>query len=161
MRSNEVFTHMSPEEAGAFLAEMKEEAPPVARMALTAAANAFKLRPEFLKRQPKARQAEWVRKALARRVAAVAAEEILATYYMDHQNDLLCELLDGFGIEHEEGALADSNPKAPTKAKLKTAVEKFRKGAGEGPSRELLLRAFAAQTAVDWPDLEALLDIAS
>ena len=97
MRSNEIFARMTAAEALGFLEEIREQAPDVARIALSAASQAFKLRPQFLRRQPRARQAEWMRKALGRAMMASAAEEVLAEYFLEHRNDLLTELLDALG----------------------------------------------------------------
>jgi hypothetical protein len=156
MRSHEVFQRMTPEEAAGLLEVLREESPAIASVALGAAAAAFKLRRQFLMRQPRERQADWVRRALARPANAAAAEEVLADFFLEHQKDLLLELLDAFGVEHEDGSLAQTHPPSPTKRKLGAAVKKFRAGE-ESSYRELLLRAFAAQSAIDWPDLEALL----
>jgi hypothetical protein len=147
---------MTPARAEAFLTELRQEAPPVSQMALAAAAGAFKLRPAFLKRQPPAKQAEWVRKALARTAMAGVAEEILAEYFLGHQKALLVEWLDAVGLEHEEGALKTNAPAPPDPGVLHKAFEEFSKG--ENPERRhLLLCAFAAQSAIDWPELESLL----
>jgi hypothetical protein len=156
MRSHEVFQQMTPEEAGDFLEVLREESPAIARVALGAAAEAFKLRRQFLMRQPRARQADWVRRALSRPGNAAAAEEVLADFFLESEKELLIELLDALGIEHEDGSLAQENPPCPSKRKLGAAVKKFRAGK-ESKHRELLLRAFAAQSAIDWPDFEALL----
>ena len=158
MRSNEIFARMSTERAVAFLEEVKREARPVAQIALGAAAQAFRLRPEFLRRQPKQRQAEWMRKALGRTVGAPLAEELLATYFLEHHLDLLKEWLDLIGIEHEEGQIQSESLEAPAPDVLRGAVEQFRKG-DQPERRELLLLAFAAQSAVDWPELESLLGV--
>ena len=156
MRSNEIFARMTPERAGDFLAELRREAKPVARMALTAATDAFRLRPQFLAKQPRAKQAEWVRKALARPALASTAEEVLAEYFLGHRKELLIEWLDCAGIAHADGLLDDASPACPAPDELRGAVEAF--CAGENPERRrLLLAAFAAQSAVEWPDLEALL----
>jgi hypothetical protein len=156
MRSNEIFAAMSAKEAAGFLAELKQDAPDVARLALGVTAEAFRLRPEFLKRQPRDKQAEWMRKALGRTIGAPLAEEILATYFLDHEIELLKELLDGFEVPHEDGRLDQSEPPSPDAKTLQSAVAKFRKG-DRPEKRELLLRAFAAQSSVDWPGLEELL----
>ena len=156
MRSNEIFSRMTPAEALEFLEEIREQAPDVARIALSAASQAFKLRPQFLRRQPRARQAEWVRKALGRAMMASAAEEVLAEYFLEHKNDLLTELLDALGVGHKEGRLTDANPECPKPETLDQALKKFR-AVQDSERRELLLRAFAAQTSIDWPDLEARL----
>ena len=112
VRSNEIFSQMSPEQALSFLEELREEAPDVARIALSAASQAFKLRPQFLKKQPRARQAEWVRRALARVIMAPAAEEVLAEFFLEYRSDLLAELLDALGVEHEQGRLTSDTPSA-------------------------------------------------
>ncbi len=156
VRSNEIFSQMSPEQALSFLEELREEAPDVARIALSAASQAFKLRPQFLKKQPRARQAEWMRRALARVMMAPAAEEVLAEYFLEYRSDLLAELLDALGVEHEEGRLTGDTPKCPEATKLEEALEKFR-GGEERELRDLLLRSFAAQRSIDWPELEARL----
>jgi hypothetical protein len=156
VRSNEIFSRMKPEEAERFLAEVHRLAPAVATLALNAAAGAFRLRPEFLRRQPRARQAEWVRRALGRRIGAPLAEEVLATYFLEHQRPLLVELLDVLGVEHEDGLLKHEKPPCPDAGKLEAGLETFRARASDEDRdrRELLLLAFASQSAVDWPELE-------
>jgi hypothetical protein len=158
MRSNEIFSRMSPESALAFLEEVHREAPKVEEIALSAAAGAFRLRPLFLRKQPRKRQSEWMRQALARTAFAAVAEEVLAEYFLEYHNGLLGELLDGLGLEHEKGVLkGEGAPVCPDKAKLEEAVATFRKG-DQRERREMLLRAFAAQSAVSWPELEVLLE---
>jgi hypothetical protein len=156
MRSNEVFGKMTPEEAEGFLTAMRAEASGAAQVALAAVAGAFKLRPEFLRRQPRKRQAEWMRRALARVTNAEAAEEVLAQYFLEARQELLVELLDALGVKHEDGRLEEPVSPPPTAAKLKKTVAKFQKGQ-ERDKRDLLLRAFASQSAIDWPELDALL----
>ena len=155
MTSNQVFADMTPEEAQAFLEELKADAPNVAQVALHAACGAFKLRPQFIRRQPRERQAEWVRKALGRKSMAAVAEEILAEYFLEHHGALLGEWLDLLGLKHEDGSLEESHPECPAADALAQAVEKFR-GGDHPERRELLLRAFAGQSAIDWPALDSL-----
>ena len=54
------------------------------------------------------------------------------------------------------GCSRTASPKARTPEKLKKDVETFR-GQDDDPDRELLLRAFSSQSAIDWPDLDALI----
>jgi hypothetical protein len=82
------------------------------------------------------------------------AEEILAAYFLEGRNELLTEWLDSVGLEHDEGILKGENPSPPEKEQLEEAVKKFLEG-DDVEERQLLLRAFAAQSAVDWPDLTA------
>ncbi len=155
MRSNEVFARITPERAETLLADMKKAAPGAAAVALAAATQAFRLRPQFLRAQPRKRQAEWMRKALARPTAVPVAEEALAEYFLSGHKPLLVELLDALGVPHEEGALREPQPPCPAAGALEPAVAKFRSG-GDPDLRELLLCAFAAQSAIDWPGLDAL-----
>ncbi|MEE2704006.1 MAG: hypothetical protein VX614_08310 [Myxococcota bacterium] len=148
---------MSAEDAAAWFEELRDELPAAAQIARGAASEAFKLRRQYLQRQPRAKQAEWVRRALARPGNASAAEEVLASYFLEVHEDLVKELLDLFEIKHEDGRLEEADPAQPAKQQLITALEKFRSGE-EGGLRELLLCAVAAQSAIDWPDLEELLD---
>lgn len=155
MRANEVFSWLGQAEQGELLREIVEQNPAVAAVALAAAAEAFRLRPQFLRRQPPEKRVEWVRRALSRPAAAATAEQVLAQYFLEARRELLVELLDLLKVPHEDGELTDLQPAPPEADALRKAVVKFRKGK-DRPHRELLLRAFAAQAAVRWPDLDAL-----
>lgn len=156
MKSHQIFSAMGSSDALEFLEELKREAPSTAQVALQATAAAFKLRSDFLRRQPKARQAEWVRQTLARSSMNPVAEEVLAQYFLDRHGDLLCEWLDLLGISHDNGVLEATSPPCPDAGVLEEALSKFRSG-DHSKRRELLIRAFAAQSSVDWPELEILL----
>lgn len=156
MRSNDVFARMTPAQGERFLAELREGSDTGTAVALGAAAQAFKLRPQFLRRQPRPRQAEWMRRALSRSGQANVAEEVLAEYFLGLHRPLLVELLEALDVEHEDGELREASPAEPPHDALKTAIERFRKG-DDPERRELLLRAFAAQSAISWPGLEQLL----
>jgi hypothetical protein len=156
MRSYQVFASMSPERADAFLRALQEKAPAMFAQAVAAASAAMKARPVYLSRQPFEKRAQAVRRALARVAANPVAEELLAVYFLDCRKELLVEWLDTLGIEHEEGTLRANTPPSPPDAELTRAVASFREKDGD-PDRELLLRAFAAQSAIDWPGLEAQL----
>jgi hypothetical protein len=146
---------MSPAQAEAFLDVLGERVPAVVAQAVGAASAAMKARPVFLLRQPAAKRAEAVRRCLARVGANAFAEEMLAVYFLECRKELLLEWLDCSGVAHEEGALKEESPPQPDPAALAAAVERFRSGESR-EERELLLRAFAAQSAIDWPALDAL-----
>ncbi len=156
---------MAPEQALHFCRGLSEAAPASYAQALALAGAAMRARPVFLKKQPFERRAEAIRRALARVASNELAEEFLAVYFLECRNELLVEWLDGLGISHEDGVLADDEVTAPADDALRSAVAAFRTGrdaetelpAAEAGDRELLLRAFAAQSSVRWPTLEALL----
>ncbi|GJM44287.1 MAG: hypothetical protein DHS20C21_11290 [Gemmatimonadota bacterium] len=154
-QSNDVFRTMSQEEAEAFLQEMRDELKPLYKQLERASAETLRLRPVFLAKQPWGKRCGMIRKAMSLRVNADAAAEVLAAFFMERYAEDVAALLDLLGVEHEEGVLSEMTPKQPTKAKLKAAVDKFRAGEN-APQRALLVKAFAAQGAVDWPHLDAM-----
>jgi hypothetical protein len=151
---------MKPERARVFLDALQEQAPIAWAQAIGLTAGAIKARPVFVQKQPPDRRAELIRKALSRVASAPVAEELLAVYFLECRNELLVEWLDAIGIEHDKGTLT-GEPSEPEAETLQSAVEAFRKAGrdeSDGADRELLLRAFAAQIAIDWPNLDRLLD---
>jgi hypothetical protein len=157
MKAYQVFARMTPERAEAVLNQILEKMPAVYRQTVAAASAVFKARPRFLMQQSPARRASLVRQALARVAANELAEEVLAAYFLEVRRPLLVEWLDTLGVEHEEGALQTDHLACPPQEKLDAALAAFRKPEDEA-DRELLLEAFAAQSAVDWPALDAALD---
>jgi hypothetical protein len=156
MRSYQVFAAMSPEETERMMRVLAKESPAMFRQAVDAAAVAIKARPVWMRQQPFDKRAQAVRRSLSRVAANLVADELLAIYFLECRKPLLLEWLDLIGLKHEDGTLADEEPAQPDAAALAAAVEKYR-GAGDDPDRELLLRAFAAQSAVSWPALDGLL----
>jgi len=157
MRPHEIFAAMSPEHAEAFFGRLAGESPAMFSQAVQAAAVALKSRPRFLMKQPLPKRVAAVRRALSRVAAGPVAEEVLAVYFLDCRNDMLVEWLDAIGLDHEEGVLKADAPPSPDAATLDKAVGEFR-GRDDDPDRLLLLRAFAAQGAIEWPALDALID---
>ena len=97
--------------------------------------------------------------AVALEAAGYLADEGLATAVQlatSLQKPLLLEWLDAVGLEHEDGVLKTGAPSPPDSGVLRKAFEAF--SGGDNPERrKLLLEAFAAQSAIDWPELEALI----
>lgn len=156
MRSYQVFASLPPDRARAVMQRLAEEAPAVFAQAVAAAAVAMKARPLYLQRQPFDKRAEAVRRSLSRVAADPVAAEVLAVYFLQCRKELLVEWLDGVGLEHEDGTLTGDSPPEPAKDELDGAVGRFLAG-DDDPDRRLLLAAFAAQDAVEWPELEARL----
>lgn len=156
MRPYQIFAGMPPDHALRFFQGLSEHAPAAFQQALLAACAALKSRPSYLRKQPFERRAEAVRRSLSRVAADAVAEEMLAVYFLEARKPLLIEWLDAAGVAHEEGTLKEDTPPEPKPAKLRKAVEAFR-GAEDDPDRTLLLRAFSAQSSIEWPKLEELL----
>jgi hypothetical protein len=154
-RSTDVFRTMSADEAQAFFQGMRDEIRPLYKQAEAVTAAVLRVRPVFVGKQPFPKRAEMMRKALAMKQHDEAAGELLATYLVEKHSAELGEWLDLLKIEHEDGQLKGPNPPEPDAKLLKGAVEKFKKG--ENPVlRRILLKAFAAQAAIEWPKLDAI-----
>lgn len=159
MKAYQVFAGMTPERAHALLEGLRKEAPAIYTQALGAASVWLKARPQFVMKQKPQQRAKFVRQALSRVATNMIAEEVLAAYFLQVKKTLLIEWLDSLGLPHEEGALETDAPPEPARDALEKAITTFRKPE-EAEDRELLLRAFAAQSAIDWPGLESLIETA-
>jgi len=156
MRPHQVFAAMSDERAERFFERLRRDARPMFEQVVVAAAAANKSRPAFLRKQPFERRVRAVRRALARVGSDPMAEELLAVYFLDCRKPLLIEWLDTAGIAHEDGVLQEDEPAQPEPEVLRERAETFR-SKDDDEDRELLLRAFACQSSVQWPELDALL----
>lgn len=160
MKPYQVFARMQPERAARLLEAILEQSPGVYNQAVAAAAATMKARPQFMMKQPKDKRAGLIRQALSRVAASPIAEEVLASYFLEIKSELLIEWLDALGLEHEDGVLQTESPDCPARDALEKALGAYRRGTGdEADDRELLLEAFTAQSAIDWPEFEGLLGI--
>ena len=157
MRANQIFAAMPQEQATEFFKKVAEKSPVTFQQAMAAACGALKIRPVYLRKQTFEKRATYVRRALSLVNAIGIAEEILAVYFLECRKELLTEWLDLVKIEHEEGILADEQPAQPDKGELEKAILSFN-DKDDDTDRPLLLRAFAAQSAVSWPDLDNALE---
>lgn len=152
----DVFRFMTDEEIRTLVGEMRDHLRPLYKQLEGHAAATLRLRPVYLGKQPFEKRCELIRKAFSLRMNAEAAGEILPAFFLERYGKDVIELLDALGLKHDEGVLKETAPKAPAKSKLVKAVDQFRKS--DNPvMRELLLKTFAAQSAIDWPELDAML----
>jgi hypothetical protein len=158
MRSYQVFASMSRDHAITMMRALSKASPAMFRQAVDAAALAIKARPVYMRRQPFEKRAEAVRRAMSRVAANPVADELLAVYFLECRKELLVEWLDLVGLAHEDGTLEDDEPAQPQEKALLEAADRYL-AADDDADRELLLRAFAAQQVVEWPVLDARLEV--
>ena len=156
MRPHEIFAAMPEDHSQTFFKRLQEESPMTFTQAVVGAATAMKSRPQYLLKQPMEKRVTAVRRALSRVAARPLAEEILAVYFLECRKDLLVNWLDRLELKHEDGVLEDASPGSPAPESLKKEVEAFR-SEDDDPDRELLIQAFNAQSAIDWPALDDLI----
>lgn len=156
MRPHQIIAAMSPEDFERLMEGLGAESPEAVTSTIMAAAQVLKFRPKFLLKQPPAKRLQSVKSAMGRVTANHLAEELLAVYFLKCRLPLLEEWLDLMGLEHEEGILTQEEVPCPEASELEKKVGEFR-GADEDPDRDLLLRVFSAQAAIEWPALDELM----
>jgi hypothetical protein len=157
MRAHQIIAGMSPEAFERVMESLRAEAPEAIQSTTVAAAAVLKFRPKFLLKQPPKKRLGSIKGAMSRLNANHLAEELLAVYFLKCRLPLLTEWLDLMELEHEEGILTQEEVPCPEADALESKVATFR-GADDDPDRELVMRVFSAQSAIDWPALDALLE---
>jgi hypothetical protein len=146
---------MSPNLAGEILAYAFESDKPLYKTTLQAVAEARKLRPVFLERQPRTQRHSLMLTTLARPSLEMVTANLLRTWLLKKHKTLLCEFLDALGITHKDGVVEDL-PKTVEDAKLNAAVDAVL--AKHSPEVvAVYLNAFSEMNEVDWPNLKAML----
>jgi hypothetical protein len=155
MACHELFGFMPPELANEILEFTYTSEKPVYRAALAAVAEARKLRPVYLEKQPRATRHNMMVDMLSRPRMEPAAAELLRGWLVKAQNPMLSEFLDRLGIPHQEGVV-DDFPKEVDDDKLRDAIEtlmsKF-----PAPNVIVYLHTLCATNDGGWPNLRSRL----
>ncbi len=152
---HELIGFMSPKMANQILEDTQANNREVYRALVAAMAQAQKMRPVFIGRQPKERR----HKSFVQMLSRVGSEEhagnlIRGWLFKEHQ-DVLIDFLGILGIEHEEG-MVDDLPESIEDERLNEAVDQLLKK----HDRELVaiyLTAFNASNDNRWENLDTLL----
>ena len=125
------------------------------RAAIDAVAQARKVRPVFLERQPPSERYATMTASLGRPAMAMAADSLLRNWLLKKHTALLVDFLDALQIKHENGVVEDL-PKSVDDASLRTAAETLL--AKHPPEAvAIYLHAFNSMNAESWTNLDALL----
>jgi hypothetical protein len=156
LTSHELLGFMSPALAAEILSYAYEADKPLYRATLSAVAEARKLRPVFLERQPRAQRHSMMLAALTRPAMEPVAGNLIRTWLVKKQNPMLVQFLDALGIPHKEGVV-DDLPATMDDARLKPAVEgllaKF-----PHEAVAVYLMAFNEMNEANWPNLKSMLE---
>jgi hypothetical protein len=155
MTSHEILGFMSAQLSSQLLDDLFTDEKPLYKAALAAAANARKVRPQFLEKMPRAERHPMIVATLSRQSMEDAAGNLLRGWLLLRHKPLLCDFLGGLGIDHKDGVV-DDLPKTVEDAKLKSTVEAL---LGKYPQEvvAVYLWAFNHMNDVDWANLDALL----
>jgi hypothetical protein len=156
LASHELLGFMSPSLAGEILSYTYESDKPLYRATLSAVAEARKVRPVFLERQPRAQRHTTMLNTLTKPTMEMVAGNLIRGWLVKKQNALLVQFLDALGIPHKEGVV-DDLPPAMDDAKLRPAVEGL---LAKYPHEvvAVYLLAFNEMNEANWPNLKTLLE---
>ena len=156
LTSHELFGFMSPPLALNILTYTYENDKPLYRATLGAVAEARKLRPVFLERQPRPQRHASMLATLARPALDMVAGNLLRTWLLKKHKQMLGDFLDALRIPHQEGVVEDL-PATMDNAKIHAAVDVL---VGKYPPEvvAVYLHAFSEMNTVNWPDLKTMLE---
>jgi len=156
LASHEMFGFMSPALAGEILSYTFEADKPLYRTALNAVAEARKVRPIFLERQPRVQRHATMLAVISRPAMEAVASTLIRNWLVKKENAMLVQFLDALEIPHEKGVV-ENLPPAADDEKLKAAVEGLlAKHPPEAVAVYLL--AFNDMNEANWPNLKTMLD---
>jgi hypothetical protein len=156
LTSHELIGFMSPALANDILNFTFESDKPAYKATMAAVAEARKLRPVFLERQPRAARQTMMLAALARPNLEGASAALLRAWLVKKHAALLIDFLDALNIPHDNGVVEDL-PGEMSDEKLKPAIEKIL----EKHPHEVVavyLNAFNDMNAAHWPNLKTILE---
>ena len=148
---------MTPKLAAEILEHAHSSEKELYKATLAAVAQARKVRPVFLERQPRTEQHNTMISALTRPSMELAAAGLLRAWLLKKHTPLLTDFLDALGLPHKNGVV-DDLPEAMDDAKLRSAVDAV---LAKHPPEvvTVYLHAFYEMNETRWPNLKSLLDI--
>jgi hypothetical protein len=156
LTSHELLGFMSPALALDILTYTFENDKPLYRATLSAVAQARKLRPVFLERQPKPQRHAAMLATLARPALDMVAGNLIRSWLLKKHKAMLADYLSALGIAHEEGVV-EQIPPTMDDAKLRAAVDAL---LAKYPQETVAvyLHAFNEMNEQEWPNLTAMLN---
>ena len=156
LTSHELLGFMSPNLALEILTFAYESDKPLYRAALNSVAEARKVRPVFLERQPRAQRHADMLATLTRPALDLVTGNLIRAWLLKKYNAMLVDFLDALGLAHKEGVVEEL-PKSMDDAKLQAGVDKLL-GKYPGEVVAIYLNAFSEMNEVDWPNLKQMLE---
>jgi hypothetical protein len=156
LTSHELLGFMSPSLALDILTYAYETDKPLYRATLGAVAEARKLRPVFMERQPRPQRHASMLATLTRPALETVTANLIRTWLLKKHKQMLTDFLDALGITHQEGVV-ETLPAAMDETKIRAAVDGLlTKYPPEAVA--VYLHAFNDMNEVDWPSLKTMLD---
>ncbi len=156
LTSHELFGFMSPALANEILGYIFESDKPTYKATMNAVAEARKLRPVFLERQPRLQRHALMMASLAKPGSEMISASLLRAWLMQKQNAMLVDFLNALSLPHDKGVVENLPPSVPDD-QLKAAVELL---LSKYPAETvaLYLNAFNGMNEAHWANLKAMLE---
>jgi|SRR5688572_25191741 len=155
MTASELLAAVSPALGQRILDEVHATDKELYRVALAGAAQAKKVRPVFLERQPRSDRHRSMIAALARPEFNMVAGNLISGWLIKNQQPLLIAFLDALKIPHEKGVV-ENLPDKVDDTELKNAVSSLLEK-NQPEIVALYLHAFYSMNEANWPTLDVML----
>lgn len=156
LTSHELFGFMSPALANEILNFAYDSDKPAYKATLNGVAQALRVRPVYLERQPRPQRHQSVAQILARPGMDAVSGGLLRAWLLKKYKAMLVDFLNALEIKNEEGVV-DDLPPGMDDAKLKSAVENL---LGKYPHEAVAvyLNAFNEMNQANWDNLKNILE---
>jgi hypothetical protein len=156
LTSHEILGFMSPALALEILTYAFESDKPLYRATMGAVAEARKVRPVFLERQPRTQRHVTMLSTLAKPALEAVTANLIRTWLLKKYKTMLEDFLNALGLPHKEGVVEDL-PATMEDPKLRGAVDAV---LAKYPAEvvAVYLNAFAEMNEVEWPTLKTMLE---
>ena len=155
MTAHELFARLSPPETAGILEWLQENDRAAYKTCAGLLAGRRKLRAVFVERKPKVERTAWMAENLGKPANGDLATEILQSWILGAQGEMVCGFLDLLKIPHDGKGLIESLPAEPPADSITQAVEDlFSKYPPTAVA--VYLNLFTSMEMTEWPCLNSL-----
>jgi hypothetical protein len=123
LQPHEIIARLNPELTADLFAHLHGKERKLYQATIDTLAKQRRFRPVFIERKQPAERHSWMKDALGRAANNAVAAHILQIWFVGGHKDVLCDFLDGLGIQLDENGTLDQLPPAPKKEDLMNAID--------------------------------------
>jgi len=157
LQPHEIIARLNPELSADLFSFLHGSERKLYQATIETLAKQRRFRPVFIERKQPAERHAWMKDALGRAANNAVAAHLLQIWFVGGHKDVLCDFLDGLGIEHDENGTLEQLPPAPTKDDLKKAIDALLTKHSPGIVAAYLQTFQALDDSGGWATLEELL----
>lgn len=156
MTAHEIFQNIPAEKSVEVVTYLHAEDRNSYKAVLNLLATRRKLRPVFLEKKPKTEQLAWVAEALGKKANEDLAHEILQTWVLKANSEIVLRFLKDLGIDHDGAGVIEETPSEPAPETVQSAVDNLLESF-DACSVAVYLHLFVEMDPEGWPTLRQLL----